>query len=561
MSVAEDTLRSTLRMLTPAQLRDFCSGLEPSDLGTVERIVAEEHADHWRADPASTAAYLTRGDPEPIQVYPYTALLSRKFVDAVEGRSTRQIWNLPPQHGKSTLASQWGPAWALDHNPRIRIILSSYGDDLASENADAVREILRRHHQELTVILRPDRQERRRFKTGEGGGIHAAGIDSSITGFPADGVVLDDPFKNWQDAHSAARRLHVMNQFKSVLRMRQSRDDFWIIVVMTRWHELDLSATLLAEMREGEGEEWEHVRLAEVAEAPKVDSTDPILHAPDPLGREPGETLGRFSEAATAGRRQSATAYLWAGMHQQRPSPEEGTELLREWWRVADSPPPAYDDEITSWDMKLKSKESGDFVVGQHWGRTGATMWCDGQLRGQWNQPTTENAIALLAIRNPNCVKHYVENTGNGPEVMESLRAAHEGYVVSDGTAGLLGMTEAERDAVQAVRRRGMPGLIAVTVKGSKEVRARAEAGYLEAGNVVLAPRDAPFVGQLIDEAAAFPNGAHDDQVDAWSQAMSKLAHSEATIDAGRAGERVQTRNPRRRSEGPLVVSPGSFRR
>ncbi len=342
--------------------------------------------------------------------------------------------------------------------------------------------------------------------------------------------------------------------------MRQTADNFWIIVVMTRWHEADLVATLLKES-ENDGEDWELIRLAEVAEAPTPDSSDPILRLPDPLGREPGQTLGRFSEEATAGRRASATAYLWAGMHQQRPSPEEGDEIKREWWRIADSPPPAYDDEITSWDMKLKDKEAGDFVVGQHWGRTGSTMWCDAQLRGQWNQPTAENAIALLAVRNPNCTKQYVENTGNGPEVMEALRTAHAGYVVSDAVAGLLGMTEDERLAVQELRRRGMPGLIAVTVKGSKTVRARAETGLLEAGNVVLCPRGAPFIGQLIDEAAAFPNGAHDDQVDAWSQAMSKLARSEATISTGSANQRVPRRDPRRRSEGPLVVSPSQFRR
>ena len=43
----------------------------------------------------------------------------------------------------------------------------------------------------------------------------------------------------------------------------------------------------------------------------------------------------------------------------------------------------------------------------------------------------------------------------------------------------------------------------------------------IEAGNVYLPHPDyAPWVGDFIEECAAFPNGAHDDQVDAMTQAL-----------------------------------------
>jgi hypothetical protein len=223
----------------------FASQLDdPDDVALVEQVVADMSAEHWRADPAQMAVHFDAlgGD---FRLLPYVQLLSRKFVDAVEGRSRRQIWNMPPQHGKTSLGSRWGPAWALDRYPWMKIILSSYGDTLASENSDAVREILRRHADVLRAKLRADRQERRRFVTPEGGGIHAAGLGASITGFSAHGVVLDDPFKNWQDAHSALRRQTVYDQYRSTLRTRQTSDDFWVIVIMTRWHEDDLTARLV----------------------------------------------------------------------------------------------------------------------------------------------------------------------------------------------------------------------------------------------------------------------------------------------------------------------------
>ena len=57
--------------------------------------------------------------------------------------------------------------------------------------------------------------------------------------------------------------------------------------------------------------------------------------------------------------------------------------------------------------------------------------------------------------------------------------------------------------------------------EGGKVARAAAVSPLIEAGNVYLPHPDyAPWVGDFIEECAAFPNGAHDDQVDAMTQAL-----------------------------------------
>jgi len=57
--------------------------------------------------------------------------------------------------------------------------------------------------------------------------------------------------------------------------------------------------------------------------------------------------------------------------------------------------------------------------------------------------------------------------------------------------------------------------------RGGKVARAQAIAPLVEAGNVYLPHPDfAPWVNDFIEECAAFPNGAHDDQVDAMTQAL-----------------------------------------
>jgi hypothetical protein len=71
-------------------------------------------------------------------------------------------------------------------------------------------------------------------------------------------------------------------------------------------------------------------------------------------------------------------------------------------------------------------------------------------------------------------------------------------------------------------------------------------------------------VPALLDEIAAFPDGAHDDQIDTMSQALLKLAQGDAgvapaagRIERARPGER--TRTPVQRAR---VLSPnGTIRR
>ena len=285
-------------------------------------------------------------------------------------------------------------------------VLASYGDALAYENAIAVRDFLEEHSDVLRVTLKRDRKRMDRFVTSENGGLLAAGMNSAITGFGAGsggGIVIDDPFKGWQDAHSPHVREVVWNQYRAVLRSRLDDPDTWIIVVHTRWHTDDLTGRLLDAAENGTGEQFETVVLREIAEDD------------DPLGRERGEPLepARFDLEQIRLTHLAFGTYLTSALAQQHPSPEEGTELLREWWRLGD-PPAAFDEWASSWDMKLKEKESGDYVVGQVWGRVGSAYWLVDQLRGQWDQATTRVAMALLVVRWPDCRRHLVENRATG---------------------------------------------------------------------------------------------------------------------------------------------------
>lgn len=532
--------------MAPEEVEAFARRLDPDDLSVLEAAIERVAAAGWRAHPAAMAEFLDPTFRRPA----YVDLLSTKFRDAADGTSTRQIWNLPGRYGKSTLV-QWGATWLYDRTEgRSRLILVSYGQSLANELADGIRERLREHAEVLRTQLRRDRQAINRFVTDAGGGLLAAGINASITGFGANalgGIIIDDPFKNWQDAHSETRREHVWNQYRGTIRNRLDEEDGFIIVVHHRVHEDDLTAKLIAEQGKDEfGDEWEVISLPAIA----VEG--------DLLGRAPGEPLDPEVRPIEDVRRRAAGlgSYLASALEQQDPTPEEGTDIKRAWFRLVDALPPGADDTCTSWDLKLKDKESGDYVVGQAWWRVAGGYWLVDQVRGQFDHATTQNAIALLAVRRPEIRTHVVESAGAADEVITELRRKRPDYEVSDEVASRLAMTTAEREAVQELRRRGMSGIVPkkVSGEGSKRVRARTNiVPNAEAGDVYLLA-DAAYLSALLDELAAFPNGAHDDQVDAMSQALGRLStgQASATVPTGT----VPRPNPARRS-GSVRIARG----
>lgn len=537
-------LAQLVAAMDPADVEAWSRSLDPADLAIVEQVMADFYGAGWRTDPASMAAHL---DPESFTAYRYMRVLSDRFMAGlphqddkgrwIAGESPRQIWNLPSRIGKTTLI-RWCITHSLDATEgRARWIYTTYGDGLAMETGTAVRDILRQHADSLRAQLSPDVSRRDRFLTRSGGGLLCRGIQSGIIGFgcgDGGGMFIDDPMKNWQEAHSEANREKVRDAFLGTLRHRLDQEAAPIYVVHARWHREDLSGYLLESARDETGEDWELVAVPALAVAGK----------PDVLGREPGEPIepDRFTvEDVKARHRALVSPYIVAAIEQQDPQPDEGTELLREWFVLSTSSelPTSPDVAITSWDLKLKNREAGDYVVGQVWWRVGTAFWLMGQLRGQYDHATTANAIALLAVRHPEVQSHIIEAAGSADEVIPELRKPIRGYKVTDDMAARLGMNDLERQAVQQMRRTGMARLLPNPAKMDKSMRARTYiAPHAEAGDVRM-PADEPFVPALLDELAAFPDGANDDQVDAMSQALQRLGLGEAKLSRSAKGKRV----------------------
>ena len=86
-----------------------------------------------------------------------------------------------------------------------------------------------------------------------------------------------------------------------------------------------------------------------------------------------------------------------------------------------------------------------------------------------------------------------------------------------------------------------MHGLTPVEPDGSKEARAHAVAPFVEAGNVWLPdPSIAPWVEDFLAEVCSFPMAAHDDQVDAMSQALARMFLLGADVEQATAAREYE---------------------
>lgn len=245
----------------------------------------------------------------------------------------------PPGSGKSTYASVLAPAWAMGRKPNTQIILASYGTSIAVKQSRKVRAICKDPNYVSLWAEKPVLAEDQRavddWQLSNGSSMMAAGLLAGITGNRADGVIIDDPVANREQADSSTIREKVYQEFVDTA-LTRAKPKMWAIIIQTRWHEEDLAGAILPADYSGEsgliscrdGQKWEVLCIP--AEAERED---------DVLGRKPGEFLWPEwfpREHWTTWRDNPRAARTWAALYQQRPAPFTGVHFNREMFKWYD---------------------------------------------------------------------------------------------------------------------------------------------------------------------------------------------------------------------------------
>jgi predicted phage terminase large subunit-like protein len=390
-------------------------------------------------------------------------LICEKLEAVERGEIDRLMIFMPPRHGKSELASKRFPAWVLGRNPRRQIIAASYNSDLASDFGRNVRNIVAEpEFSEVFpgVTLAQDSHAAARLNTNRGGAYVAAGVGTAVTGRGADIALIDDPFKDREEADSERRRDLVWDWYRSTLFTRLMPGGA-IVLIQTRWHEDDLAGRLLATETD-----WD------VLELPALDSDGRALW-PEWYDERALERI-----KATIGPRE------WSALYQQRPQPDEGTFFQREWLKEWVEKPKELNIYGTS-DYAV-TDGGGDFTVHRIWGvaSDGTIYRLDG-WRGQTAADEwVEKKLDLIAKWKP---------------------------LAWFGEAGVI-----QKAVEPMLRRRMMDRKVFCRLEWlasihDKPTRARGFQARAAMGKVRVEP------GADVSEFLSFPAGKHDDEVDAAS--------------------------------------------
>ena len=443
-------------------------------------------------------------DPSTVQT-PALDLIDQAVVDAYATPNARLIISMPPQEGKSQRVTKTSTLWALLTNPDRRIAIASYSQELSEGFSRDIRNWIATFNgdegtADLGLRIARDNGAARRWQlSGHKGGVRAVGLRGSLTGRPVDALIIDDPIKDAEQADSQYYRDFVWGWWQATAGTRFA-PGAPVILILTRWHEDDLAGRLL---NAEDGHVWKVINI------PALADHDPEKGQTDPLGRKPGEWLASARKRSLdewAATRTRVGSRVFNALYQGRPSPATGDILQRSWWRRYDTPIWAdagdgksqrlleVDETVISCDMTFKDTRSSDFVVMQVWARRGADVYLVDQIRKRLSFTATLTAFKTLCEKWPDAHAKLVEDKANGTAVIDMLR-------------------------------KKIPGIIPITPHESKIARASAIAPFVESGNVLLPADDiASFdVGEFIEEATSFPNGAHDDQVDGTSQALARL--------------------------------------
>lgn len=403
--------------------------------------------------------------------------LSDALDRVLRGQQVRMVVSMPPGQGKSVTASIALPLYVLSRRPDWGVGCISAEASLATKfSRDA-----RRAAPELGIQLAEDVNAVTEWETTAGGGIIARGVNGALTGRRLRVLIMDDPVKDARHAYSELEREQLREWYTKVAKTRMAPASLQLCV-MTRWHEDDLAATLLAQG-------WEEFRLPALAEDD------------DPIGRDVGAPLLDPQRVETVDEaverwqaiREDVGSHTWAGLYQQRPAPAGGSIFQPEWLPVVTGPLDLDNGTwVTSWDLTFGSKKDrGDYVVGTVWQScTDGTYVLHDLVRGRWEFTEQLAQVRRLAQRYPQCSRHLIEDAANGRAAVDVLK-------------------------------RDMNGVTPVKPQGGKVERAMAITPLMEAGKVSCV--GGAWLDCLIDELVVMPNGQHDDQVDSLSQALNWL--------------------------------------
>ena len=430
---------------------------------------------------------------------PHIKKLAEKLTDVYENKINKLCVAMPPRHSKSSMVTLAFPLWLIFQNPDTKILIVNAEASLSENFGIRLREYVKKYGPLFNVHLSDVKHSsthlmfERRDGTLCKGSIRLVGASGSITGQDADYLIIDDPYKGVDDITPTLLEKKI-TWFKTII-LQRLEPHSKLIILHTRWHTNDLQGYL----KENESEDYTFVEFSAIQKNNK------------PLWPD------RYSLKYLQKQAQAMGERLFQSLYQQQP-----LDMSSDFFHTDNLHfETKFDDyaigRCRSWDIASSDDTLGDerdYTVGAPMLKTpGDQYWIFDYERGQYG----------------NNVKDHIKNTArqDSPAYKILLEPGTKG-----GAAKLL--YEEYKSYLKGYPTRQSEPI------GTKADRATPLANAIYDGKVHILINDDDKRQTLLNELKSFPNGKHDDIVDA-------LAYGYLYLKEIGNGNRITTGGKRKR--------------
>lgn len=462
------------------------------------------------SDFPSFTSWLKVASPELQWDLKHLQFIRSKLAAVTRGEIKKLAISIPPQHYKTQGITVRYPLWRMLRDPGIRVGVGTYNQRYSNKVSRYTRRIVDRLGLEYGDSASVDS-----WTLQNGSSYIARGCGVGLSGEPLDGCLIDDPFKNREEADSPVIQERVWEWFMDDVTPRVQQGGFTIII-HTRWNAGDLIGRILASE---DARAWTFIRLPAVCES--QEERDLIctrqglpLGEPDPLGREPGEALCplAFNKESLEDKRR-VLGIGFESLYQQSDIARGGQFFDRSWLEPLVDRVPEDDGHVKRiryWDLAASRNDQACFSSGLLLARVTKgdqhRFFIEDIVRGRWSPGERNDRI--LATAAADSTRKGFERTWFERPVFDK-----KGEV----TRALM-----SRMAGHPCRADNVGG------SGSKELRAEPVSDAARAGLVKCVA--ASWTPAFLTELEGFPKSTYKDQVDSLSGAFNRISKSEKSF-------------------------------
>lgn len=395
--------------------------------------------------------------------------------------------SLPPRHSKSSAITIAYPLWLLFQNPNLNILIINNTATLSEKFGIALRDCIEEYGNYFNVHLSDVKHSNTHLmfsnKNGKlyNGSIRLTGASGSITGQDADYIIIDDPYKGEEDEFTPSALQKKIDWFNRIVEQR-IEPHTKLIILHTRWHSQDLIGYLQRE----QPNDYKFITFPA------------ILKEQKPLWPEKYTYKELQSKLSKVGER------LFSALYQQKPLDETSDFFDTDKLQYTSL---KEDEEITqtvrSWDISKGASLQSDYTVGVKMVRTSYDrIGVMDIVRGQFDNLTKKTVLDTAEKDGPNVI--ILVETGvaaAGALLFDEWKTQLKGYRVRRSKA--------------------------IT---SKPDRATPLKNGLNDEVFFLDITDNKIIDAVNREFKSFPEGTHDDIIDAIAYGYNKLRKKGASV-------------------------------